>query len=176
MFTCIFRTKTPGPGAQSALRALARAGMKIGRIGKWLLYFAPLISHTYSKPIDHHIFWYKCTANAASCVCFDIRKFRHSQLCSPHHTIPWEGPRYLWSLVSMQTHRSVSVCVCVRVIPLSLTVYTLVDLFVFGCHVYGNQLVTCRLTAVSHHKFTIMTVQKFTHCRDLSLLGKLFCA
>lgn len=28
-----FRTKTPGPGAQSALRALARSGMKIGRIG-----------------------------------------------------------------------------------------------------------------------------------------------
>ncbi|KAG6510791.1 hypothetical protein ZIOFF_028828 [Zingiber officinale] len=28
------KTKTPGPGAQSALRALARAGMKIGRIGK----------------------------------------------------------------------------------------------------------------------------------------------
>uniref|UniRef100_A0A4W5LGW3 Small ribosomal subunit protein uS11 n=1 Tax=Hucho hucho TaxID=62062 RepID=A0A4W5LGW3_9TELE len=27
------RTKTPGPGAQSALRALARSGMKIGRIG-----------------------------------------------------------------------------------------------------------------------------------------------
>merc|ERR1712190_557969 len=26
------RTKTPGPGAQSALRALARYGMKIGRI------------------------------------------------------------------------------------------------------------------------------------------------
>ncbi|KAG0252884.1 ribosomal protein S14, S11 [Actinomortierella ambigua] len=26
------RSKTPGPGAQSALRALARAGMKIGRI------------------------------------------------------------------------------------------------------------------------------------------------
>lgn len=26
------RTKTPGPGAQSALRALARSGMKIGRI------------------------------------------------------------------------------------------------------------------------------------------------
>ena len=25
-------SKTPGPGAQSALRALARAGMKIGRI------------------------------------------------------------------------------------------------------------------------------------------------
>jgi small subunit ribosomal protein S14e len=29
------KTKTPGPGAQSALRALARAGMKIGRIGEW---------------------------------------------------------------------------------------------------------------------------------------------
>ena len=28
------RTKTPGPGAQSALRALARSGMKIGRIGR----------------------------------------------------------------------------------------------------------------------------------------------
>ena len=26
------KTKTPGPGAQAALRALARAGMKIGRI------------------------------------------------------------------------------------------------------------------------------------------------
>jgi small subunit ribosomal protein S14e len=26
------KTKTPGPGAQSALRALARAGMRIGRI------------------------------------------------------------------------------------------------------------------------------------------------
>ncbi len=26
------KTKTPGPGAQSALRALARAGLKIGRI------------------------------------------------------------------------------------------------------------------------------------------------
>ena len=27
------RTRTPGPGAASALRALARSGMKIGRIG-----------------------------------------------------------------------------------------------------------------------------------------------
>ena len=26
------RTKTPGPGAQSALKALARSGMKIGQI------------------------------------------------------------------------------------------------------------------------------------------------
>jgi len=27
------KTKTPGPGAQAALRALARSGMKVGRIG-----------------------------------------------------------------------------------------------------------------------------------------------
>ena len=30
------KTKTPGPGAQSALRALARSGIKIGRIGTFL--------------------------------------------------------------------------------------------------------------------------------------------
>ncbi len=30
----LYRSKTPGPGAQSALRALARSGMKIGRIGE----------------------------------------------------------------------------------------------------------------------------------------------
>jgi hypothetical protein len=30
------KTKTPGPGAQSALRALARSGIKIGRIGEWV--------------------------------------------------------------------------------------------------------------------------------------------
>ena len=28
------KIKSPGPGAQSALRAMARAGLKIGRIGK----------------------------------------------------------------------------------------------------------------------------------------------
>jgi small subunit ribosomal protein S14e len=32
------RSKTPGPGAQSALRALARSGMKIGRIGMFRVY------------------------------------------------------------------------------------------------------------------------------------------
>lgn len=32
------KTKTPGPGAQSALRALARSGMKIGRIGLFDIY------------------------------------------------------------------------------------------------------------------------------------------
>ena len=33
------KTKSPGPGAQSALRALARTGLKIGRIGTALLLF-----------------------------------------------------------------------------------------------------------------------------------------
>jgi len=39
------KTKTPGPGAQSALRALARSGMKIGRIGKQTgLFCTPFIA------------------------------------------------------------------------------------------------------------------------------------
>ena len=37
-------TKTPGPGAQSALRALARAGMHIGRIGMNCLHFKFFLS------------------------------------------------------------------------------------------------------------------------------------
>ncbi len=37
--------KTPGPGAQSALRALARAGMKIGRIG---ISYKHISSFTYT--------------------------------------------------------------------------------------------------------------------------------
>lgn len=37
-------TKTPGPGAQSALRALARSGMKIGRIGMCIPAFQSLDS------------------------------------------------------------------------------------------------------------------------------------
>ena len=40
------KTKTPGPGAQSALRALARSGMKIGRIGISFLTFLFKISAT----------------------------------------------------------------------------------------------------------------------------------
>ena len=35
------KTKTPGPGAQSALRALARSGIKIGRIGELEACLAP---------------------------------------------------------------------------------------------------------------------------------------
>ena len=40
------KTKTPGPGAQSALRALARSGMKIGRIGM-LFYLFFFLLNTY---------------------------------------------------------------------------------------------------------------------------------
>lgn len=47
------KTKTPGPGAQSALRALARSGMKIGRIGKELnLGFILILPELY--PIHQH--------------------------------------------------------------------------------------------------------------------------
>ena len=31
------KTKSPGPGGQAALRALARSGLRIGRIGKCLV-------------------------------------------------------------------------------------------------------------------------------------------
>lgn len=43
------RTKTPGPGAQSALRALARSEMRIGRIGAllWLLVLPLLLPTAY---------------------------------------------------------------------------------------------------------------------------------
>ena len=45
-------TKTPGPGAQSALRALARSGLKIGRIGMLLSSFAH-VSFSLSFSLQH---------------------------------------------------------------------------------------------------------------------------
>ncbi|XP_049503971.1 40S ribosomal protein S14 isoform X1 [Panthera uncia] len=45
------RTKTPGPGAQSALRALARSGMKIGRIGNDIFSSSPQRMSPPSPPI-----------------------------------------------------------------------------------------------------------------------------
>lgn len=48
------KTKTPGPGAQSALRALARSGMKIGRIGKvFYLYIASVLFSGLSPTYFH---------------------------------------------------------------------------------------------------------------------------
>ena len=48
------KTKTPGPGAQSALRALARSGMKIGRIGKiFYLYIASVLFSGLSPTFFH---------------------------------------------------------------------------------------------------------------------------
>lgn len=41
------KTKTPGPGAQSALRALARSGMKIGRIGMHCFFWFRVCGSTY---------------------------------------------------------------------------------------------------------------------------------
>jgi len=44
------KTKTPGPGAQSALRALARSGIKIGRIGLLSFYLNQLkLNEIYSR-------------------------------------------------------------------------------------------------------------------------------
>ena len=42
------KTKTLGPGAQSALRALARSGLKIGRIGAHLATSSVLVSVTWT--------------------------------------------------------------------------------------------------------------------------------
>ena len=53
------KTKTPGPGAQSALRALARSGIKIGRIGK---YFAGLCHSMSGRSAMSVIF--DCTATS----------------------------------------------------------------------------------------------------------------
>jgi small subunit ribosomal protein S14e len=47
-------TKTPGPGAQSALRALARAGMRIGRIED----VTPVPTDSTRRKVRHIIIFY----------------------------------------------------------------------------------------------------------------------
>ena len=47
------RTKTLGPGAQSALRALARANMKIGRIGGFQMHPTPVCCCILSGNLLH---------------------------------------------------------------------------------------------------------------------------
>lgn len=54
-------TKTPGPGAQSALRALARAGMRIGRIED----VTPIPTDSTRRKVCTHI-----TDSAATCSIF----------------------------------------------------------------------------------------------------------
>lgn len=51
------KTKTPGPGAQSALRALARSGIKIGRIGKCIaeVQVLPVAKDVISFQIIHDL-------------------------------------------------------------------------------------------------------------------------
>lgn len=51
-----FRTKTPGPGAQSALRALARSGMKIGRIGKIQSTFTAVLLNFLTSGLTRFVF------------------------------------------------------------------------------------------------------------------------
>lgn len=51
------RTKTPGPGAQSALRALARSGMRIGRIGKFYIYLGCFCCCTFLNCAFFIWFW-----------------------------------------------------------------------------------------------------------------------
>ncbi|UYV61038.1 RPS14 [Cordylochernes scorpioides] len=63
------RTKTPGPGAQAALRALARAGMRIGRIGK-----GPFLSFLFKLNV----------INDPTCECrLDIESPEHLLLTCP---------------------------------------------------------------------------------------------
>jgi small subunit ribosomal protein S14e len=46
-------TKTPGPGAQSALRALARAGMRIGRIED----VTPVPTDSTRRKVTFYVLW-----------------------------------------------------------------------------------------------------------------------
>ena len=55
------KTKTPGPGAQSALRALARSGMKIGRIGLFYISFSHQIEKVFFFSL---IFCRRCNTNS----------------------------------------------------------------------------------------------------------------
>ena len=50
------KTKTPGPGAQSALRALARSGMRIGRIGEAHFSIASMNYEQNTHTHECHIF------------------------------------------------------------------------------------------------------------------------
>jgi small subunit ribosomal protein S14e len=52
------KTKTPGPGAQSALRALARSGMRIGRIGK--PFFCVVLCFVQSNDVSISFFLFGC--------------------------------------------------------------------------------------------------------------------
>lgn len=53
------KSKTPGPGAQSALRALARSGMKIGRIGKRSIFLEILFYGSSFFNLKKFIFCYR---------------------------------------------------------------------------------------------------------------------
>ncbi len=70
------RTKTPGPGAQSALRALARAGLKIGRIGECFIIMLRRQGCT-SKTALAACVGSRCT-ELTHCVCYRVPFGRYS--------------------------------------------------------------------------------------------------
>lgn len=69
-------TKTPGPGAQSALRALARAGMRIGRIED----VTPVPTDSTRRKVRESLrlwcFWYLC-------LCTGWSPWSSSVICGP---------------------------------------------------------------------------------------------
>jgi len=68
------RTKTPGPGAQAAIRAFARSGLKLGRLGTFL-HALPSFPHVRRSP--HWV--------SRSRDCFTAFLMRYS--CSPSYSL-----------------------------------------------------------------------------------------
>lgn len=66
------RTKTPGPGAQSALRALARSGIKIGRIGE-------------CRPAEALLLF--CSVSVLAQGCWACTRLSHACLHLQYHTL-----------------------------------------------------------------------------------------
>lgn len=60
------KTKTPGPGAQSALRALARSGIKIGRIGQQTFICKPKYKTQHSLASSLRVWQCICITRAIS--------------------------------------------------------------------------------------------------------------
>src|SRR3984885_1228025 len=81
-------TKTPGPGAQSALRALARAGMRIGRIED----VTPVPTDSTRRKVRVHPFrgnvvinlltgWSSWSSSVISIFMLFLRDFRRAKNC-----------------------------------------------------------------------------------------------
>lgn len=89
------KTKTPGPGAQSALRALARSGMKIGRIGKFVLICSLKLAYILSwYPMILEIFHHSQYVLRIQLSCFQCR-LRFQLMCTIHQVIVSVGNEFL---------------------------------------------------------------------------------